>query len=133
MAAIDKRTKILIVDDEYISRRVVEKYIRDTWQCQVQQAEDGSNALRTMLKEPPNLVILDMLMPFMNGLEVLRTMKQNAQLADIPVIACTSVDDKKVVQQVFSYGLKYYVVKPVNKETLIDKISTILDAEPVSS
>jgi len=111
----------------------VEKYIRDTWQCQVQQAEDGSNALRTMLKEPPNLVILDMLMPFMNGLEVLRTMKQNAQLADIPVIACTSVDDKKVVQQVFSYGLKYYVVKPVNKETLIDKISTILDAEPVSS
>ena len=132
MAAIDKRTKILIVDDEYISRRIVEKYIRDTWPCQVQQAEDGSNALRTMLKEPPSLVVLDMLMPFMNGLEVLRTMQQNAQLVDIPVIACTSVDDKKVVPQVLSYGLKHYLVKPVEKETLIEKISTIFDAEPVS-
>ena len=76
---INSRTKILIVDDELTSRRIMEKIIRDQWQCNLLLADDGSEGLKIMLKELPSLVILDMVMPFMNGIQVLQTMRQSGQ------------------------------------------------------
>ncbi|MFQ5750926.1 MAG: PleD family two-component system response regulator [bacterium] len=121
---INNHTKILIVDDDFSSRRLMAKLIHKTWSCQLIHADDGSEALKIMLKEVPNLVILVM-MPFMNGMEVLRTMRQSARLAKIPVIACTAVDDTKIVKEIIKFGVTDYVVKPINK-TLINKIAKIL-------
>lgn len=124
---INSRTKILIVDDEITSRRLMEKIIRDRWQCQLLLAEDGSEALKVMLRELPNLVILDMVMPFMNGIQVLQTMRQSAKLVKINVLACTAVDDNKIVKEVLKYGVLDYMVKPVNKETLVGKLTTLFE------
>ena len=124
---INSRTKVLIVDDDLTSRRVMEKIIRDQWKCNLLLADDGSEALKVMLKELPNLVILDMLMPFMNGIQVLQTMRKSVKLAKMNVLACTAVDDIKIVNQVLKYGVLDYMVKPVNKEALVAKLTKLFE------
>jgi len=124
---INSRTKVLIVDDDLTSRRVMEKIIRDQWKCNLLLADDGSEALKVMLKELPNLVILDMLMPFMNGIQVLQTMRNSVKLAKMNVLACTAVDDIKIVNQVLKYGVLDYMVKPVNKEALVAKLTKLFE------
>ncbi len=124
---LNSRTKVLIVDDDLTSRRVMEKIIRDQWKCNLLLADDGSEALKVMLKELPNLVILDMLMPFMNGIQVLQTMRKSVKLAKMNVLACTAVDDIKIVNQVLKYGVLDYMIKPVSKETLVGKLTKLFE------
>lgn len=121
------RFKILIVDDDFSSRRLIEKYIRDFLACEIMQADDGSLALQSMIKESPSLVILDMVMPFMNGFEVLKTMRKNSRLAKTPVIACTTVDEPNTVRELIKLGIADYIIKPVEKENLLHKISKVLN------
>ena len=124
---INSRTKILIVDDELTSRRIMEKIIRGQWQCNLILADDGSEGLKIMLKELPSLVILDMVMPFMNGIQVLQIMRQSAKLTKMNVLACTAVDDSKIVKEVLKYGVLDYMVKPVSKETLVAKLTKLFE------
>jgi len=121
-----RKSKILVVDDDYSSRRLIEKILRSNFNFQIVQAEDGSEALRTMLKEQPDLVILDMLMPFMNGVQVLKTMKKSNELNQIPVIACTGVGDDKIVKQVINYGVLGYIMKPIKQKALVEKVAEIV-------
>ena len=122
---IDSRTKILIVDDELSSRRIMEKIIRNQWKCNLLLADDGSEALKIMLKELPSLVILDMVMPFMSGIQVLQTMRKTTKLAKMNVVVCTAVKDNKIVKQVLKYGVLDYLIKPVNKETVVGKLTKL--------
>jgi len=124
---IDSRTKILIVDDELSSRRIMEKIIRNQWKCNLFLADDGAEALKIMLKELPNLVILDMVMPFMSGIQVLQTMRKTTKLAKINVLIYTAVDDNRIVKEVLKYGVLDYLVKPVNKEILVGKLTKLFE------
>ncbi len=124
---IDSRTKILIVDDELSSRRIMEKIIRNQWKCNLFLADDGAEALKIMLKELPSLVILDMVMPFMSGIQVLQTMRKTTKLAKINVLICTAVDDNRIVKEVLKYGVLDYLVKPVNKEKLVGKLTNLFE------
>ena len=87
---IDSRTKVLIVDDQLSSRRLMEKIIRNQWECNLLLADDGAEALKIMLKELPSLVILDMVMPFMSGIQVLQTIRKTTKLAQINVLIYTA-------------------------------------------
>ncbi len=122
---IDSRTKVLIVDDQLSSRRLMEKIIRNQWECNLLLADDGSEALKIMLKELPSLVILDMVMPFMSGIQVLQTMRKTTKLAKMNVVVCTAVKDNKIVKQVLKYGVIDYLIKPVNKETVVGKLTKL--------
>ena len=115
----------MIVDDDYSSRRLIERIIRLNFGFQVVHADDGSEALRAMLKEAPDLVILDMIMPVTNGVEVLKIMNDSDELSKIPVIACTSIGNDKIVKEVIKYGVEGYVVKPVSRKALVDKVAAI--------
>ncbi len=121
-----KRRKILVVDDEFTSRRVLGQIIRGSFNHEVVEAQDGSEALQIMVKSRPDLVFLDMMMPFMNGIEVLKTMKKNGALSSIPVVACTSVDDDSIVKKIITFGVNDYVVKPAKREQVVEKISALL-------
>lgn len=128
-----KKKKILIVDDDFASRRLVEQIIRSKFTCDISHAQDGSEGLQTMLREAPDLVILDMVMPFMNGMQVLETMKRSAKLSQIPVIACTAVGDTSVAKQIISYGVQHYIVKPIDKNTLVEKVSIFVETSDITS
>ena len=124
---IDGRTKVLIVDDELSSRRLMEKIIRNQWKCNLLLADDGAEALKIMLQELPSLVILDMVMPFMSGIQVLQTMRKSTKLAKINVLIYTAVDDNRIVKEILKYGVLDYLVKPVNKEKLVGKLTNLFE------
>ncbi len=124
---VDSRTKILIVDDELTSRRIMEKIIRNQWKCNLLLADDGAEALKIMLQELPSLVILDMVMPFMSGIQVLQTMRKTTKLTKINVLIYTAVDDNRIVKEVLKYGVLAYLVKPVNKEKLVGKLTNLFE------
>lgn len=120
------KKKVLVVDDDYASRRILENILRVQLNCKVLQAEEGSIALQTMHKEKPDLVVLDLVMPFMNGISVLKTMRQTASLKQIPVVVCTSRGEERVVKRVLQYGIKNYMVKPINLENAVEQLSKAL-------
>jgi len=122
------KRKILIADDDYSTRRLLAQIVRSRFDCHILQAEDGSEALKMMVDEMPDVVILDMLMPFMNGLQVLKTMKANDKLSHIPVIACTAVDDNSVVKEIIRLGVVHYVKKPVSRESIVEKLDRVFGA-----
>jgi len=78
-----------------------------------------------MLKELPSLVILDVVMSFMNGIQVLQTMRKSTELAKMNVLACTAVADNGIVKEVLKYAVLDYLVKPVNKETPVDNLTKL--------
>ncbi len=125
-------SKILIVDDDSSTRILLSTTIRKNFKINIIEAEEGSRALRMMLLEQPDLVILDIQMPIMSGIEVLKTMQGNNQLNQIKVLACTSISDQESVQAILSYGVRDYVLKPIKKKILINKISNILQVNPQS-
>lgn len=121
------RIKILIVDDDFSSRRLLARFICNEWPFKILEAQEGSEALRIILKESPNLVLLDMKMPFMSGLEVLKTMRGSSRMSSTPVIACTAVDDKTEVSEILKYGINDYIIKPVDRKTLLKKIANLFN------
>lgn len=123
-----KLKKVLIADDEFTTRRILERIIRDNFKCRLQTADDGSEAIRHMIKEVPDLLILDMVMPVMNGIQVLKTMRENSKLSKIPVIACTAVGDNSVVQQIIKFGVRDYIKKPIEPDAIVQKITTVLES-----
>lgn len=104
-------TRILVADDERDIRDLVE-YALAQRGYEVQTCVDGSEALEAILTRPPDLAILDIKMPKMDGLQVTRSVRANKAVKDLPIILFTAlgqVDDLLAGQ---AAGTKYYVVKP---------------------
>ncbi|MCZ6773899.1 MAG: response regulator [Proteobacteria bacterium] len=112
---------ILAVDDNRMNRlklvRMLEKEGYD-----VSQAEGGRKALTMLRANIFELVLLDILMPDVDGFQVLREMKQEAALRDIPVIVVTAVEDMNSVNECLELGAVDYVAKPVDAKLLIDRV-----------
>ncbi len=125
------RFRILIVDDDFSSRRLLARIISSQWPVHILEAQEGSEALRIIVRERPDLIILDMVMPFMNGVETLKTMRENAKMADIPVIACTSIDEKGMVADILKLGVEDYIVKPFERTILVKKLKRFVEASKV--
>jgi DNA-binding response OmpR family regulator len=102
--------KIMIVDDDvtllemYIERLKAEGAI-------ISQAYDGEEALEKMKKSKPELILLDVMMPKMNGFDVLKAMQADADLSKIPVIILTALNDDSKRAQGFKLGAVDYIVK----------------------
>ena len=116
-------TRVLIVDDERALRMLVTMELEGEG-YQVKTAEDGDEALAILLKEAFDLVILDIRMPRMNGLSVLREMKSK----DIRprVVVLTGVDDLEIAIQAMRLGANDYVTRPFDSGTLLASIRCVL-------
>ena len=86
-------TKVLTVDDSKTIRMIVKKAF-NPYACELFEAENGVEGLAAAAKEKPNLIILDITMPVMNGIEMLDRLKAEAELKDIPVIMLTAESGK---------------------------------------
>ncbi|MBU4332449.1 response regulator [Patescibacteria group bacterium] len=104
-----KKPKILLIDDEELFRNAMEKTLRQEFEVVV--AADGAKGLRLAEKIKPKLILLDILMPEIDGLEVLRRMKKNRKTKNIPVILLTNVDKDESVSEGISLGVRGYMVK----------------------
>ena len=117
--------KILTVDDSKTIRMIVKKALK-TFDCMIIEAEDGEVGLAAATKEKPDLIILDITMPVMTGVEMLGKLKENPELKDIPVIMLTAESGKENVVQIVKMGVKDYMVKPFKGDQLIDRIKKIM-------
>ncbi len=121
--------KILSVDDSRTIRMIVKKAF-SAYDCQIFEAENGVEGLALAAKEKPDLIILDITMPVMTGIEMLGKLKEDPQLQNIPVIMLTAESGKDNVMQIVKMGVKDYIVKPFKGEQLIDRATKIVDLQP---
>ena len=124
------RPNILTVDDARTVRMLAQKAL-SAYDCDAHEATNGYNALFAMERALPNLILLDVSMPVMGGLEMLTLMRSNPALKAIPVIMLTSPADHAVVPQLNALGVAGTLVKPFSETALIEKILGVLGLKPV--
>ena len=119
--------RIVAVDDSNVVLKTL-KNMLDKDEYEVHAFSTGTRALEYLVQKDkvPDLIILDIEMPEMNGYVVLERIKKMLHLKTVPVIFLTSNGEKKQVIKAVSGGVKDYVVKPVDKEILLEKIQAVL-------
>jgi CheY-like chemotaxis protein len=119
------------VDDSKAVRRLVESALRD-FDCDVAEAENGFKALYAMERTLPDLIILDVNMPTMGGIEMLELLSGSTkpELKAIPVIMLTTPADHAVSAQIAALGVSATLIKPFTPAELIEKIRRALDLKP---
>jgi CheY-like chemotaxis protein len=120
--------KVLTVDDSKTIRMIVKKAFRP-YDCQLFDAENGSEGLAVANREKPDLIVLDITMPVMNGIEMLGKLKAEPALKDIPVIMLTAESGKDNVMQILKMGVRDYMVKPFKGAQLIERAEKIVTLE----
>ena len=114
--------RLLIVDDEPTNLRVLRQVLQDTYKLSF--ARSGQDALDLVAKEPPDLILLDIMMPEMTGLEVCKRLKADPSYAHIPVIFVTALEDSVDEAQGFEVGAVDYIVKPIVPSTVLARVKT---------
>ena len=113
-------TKILSVDDSRTIRLIVGRAFRP-YDCNVCEAANGEEGLAAATREKPDLIILDVTMPVMDGVTMLTKLKEDPELKTIPVIMLTAESGRDNVLQIARLGVRDYLVKPFKEEQLIEK------------
>ena len=117
--------RILVVDDQPANIQIVGTVLGGLGH-EIIPAADGPTALRRVALRPPDLILLDMLMPGMGGCEVCRQLKENPGWKDIPVIFLSAADDKEMIVRALDSGGVDYITKPFNQAELISRVRTQL-------
>lgn len=123
--------RILTVDDSAIIRQIVRSYL-GAFNCEILEAQNGLKGLTTADKEKPDLIILDIAMPIMTGIEMLEKLKGETALCTIPVIMLTAKFRKELVTRAAGMGIKDYIVKPFKGPVLVERIQKHIRLTPKS-
>jgi two-component system, cell cycle response regulator len=125
-------TKILSVDDSRTIRLIMGKAFRP-YNVTVLEAANGEEGLAVAAREKPDLIILDITMPVMDGVTMLAKLKGDAELKAIPVIMLTAESGRENVLQIARMGVRDYLVKPFREEQIIEKVGrcVALEKRPV--
>ncbi len=114
---------ILIVDDEPVNRQVLVNHL-SMQNYRLLQAELGAEALDIVEKEPPDIILLDVMMPYMTGYEVTKKIRQTHKVDELPIILLTAKNQMADLVTGFESGANDYLTKPVSKDELLARIKT---------
>ena len=121
----DLNMKILVVDDFATMRKIVGNLLRQLGFKNIEEADDGTTALEKLKNEKIDFIVSDWNMPKMSGLELLKSVKGDADLKDIPFMLVTAEALKENIIAAIQAGANEYIVKPFNAITLEEKIKKI--------
>ncbi|KAB2645708.1 MAG: response regulator [Verrucomicrobia bacterium] len=121
--------KILSVDDSKTIRMIVKRTFAP-YEATVLEAGNGEEGLATAAAEKPDLIILDITMPVMDGVTMLGKLKEDPELKGIPVIMLTAESGRENVTFIAKLGVRDYLVKPFKDEQLIEKVSRVVTLTP---
>jgi DNA-binding response OmpR family regulator len=122
---MNQKPKVLIVDDEPNNVDFLEQALEDSG-YQLITATNGQEALDKIQSEQPDLILLDLMMPILDGFAVLAEVKADQVLRDIPVIIISAEHDSKSVVKGIKQGAEDYLTKPVNADILVKKVKEYL-------
>ena len=118
--------KLILVIEDHAGLRMVEGMFLGNY-YDVVTKEDGLEGIIWMSKgNIPNLIVLDLMMPRLNGVEFLINLKSSGIFRDIPVIIVSGDEDKQIIDQCYDLGIANYLVKPFSPKLLYEKIQKIL-------
>lgn len=124
---MDKDMKILVVDDFATMRGIIKNLLRDLGYNNIAEADDGSTALPQLKAGKFDFLVTDWNMPGMSGLELLRAIRSDANLAKLPVLMVTAEAKRDQIVEAAQAGINGYVVKPFTANTLKEKIDKIFE------
>ena len=117
-------TKILIVDDAAFMRKVIRDMLAKNGYDDVTEAVDGKDAVEKYFEIKPNLVLMDITMPNMDGLEALKAIRSKDDKAN--VVMCSAMGQEAMVVEAVQAGIKDFIVKPFKEDRLMKAVNTIL-------
>jgi two-component system chemotaxis response regulator CheY len=117
--------KILIVDDDATTRKLLGLFLK-TKGYEVAYAENGLEGIEKLGAENPNLIISDLNMPYMDGIEFVKTVRADPHKAEIPILMVTTEADPEERERAMSVGVNGYLVKPVTADVVTQHIRHIL-------
>jgi two-component system chemotaxis response regulator CheY len=123
--AFDPDMEVLIVDDASAMRRIIHGLLKELGFKHMREAENGQLALDELARKKAGLVVLDWNMPVMTGIELLRAMRADDTLKDIPVLMVTAEAKKENIVEAVQAGVSNYIVKPFSAATLLEKLNKI--------
>jgi two-component system, chemotaxis family, chemotaxis protein CheY len=118
--------RVLIVDDFPTMRRILKNVLRQINMQNALEAQNGKEALDLLRKEEIDLIICDLLMPEMTGMELLQACKADPQISHIPFIMVTAEAQKKTVMDAIKAGVDNYITKPFTPERLQEAINKVM-------
>ncbi|MFW5443670.1 MAG: chemotaxis response regulator CheY [Methylococcaceae bacterium] len=124
---MDKKMKILVVDDFSTMRRIVKNLLRDLGFSNTVEADDGKTALPILENGGIDFLVTDWNMPGMTGIELLKAVRANPDLVDLPVLMVTAEAKREQIILAAQAGVNGYVIKPFTAATLKEKIEKIFE------
>lgn len=124
---MDKGMKILVVDDFSTMRRIIRNLLRDLGFDNAEEADDGATALPMLKSGKFNFLITDWNMPIMEGIDLVRTIRADGALRELPILMVTAEARREQIVAAAQAGVNGYIVKPFNAQTLEQKITKIFE------
>lgn len=122
---LKEKKKILIVEDEAIIKALKDKFEKEGFEVEI--AQDGGMVIEALNRSRPDLVLLDILLPKMNGLELLQKIKGDAMLKDIPIIVFSNLNEPSYIEKAKSFGILEYIAKTeVTIHQLVERVNIYL-------
>jgi two-component system, chemotaxis family, chemotaxis protein CheY len=118
---MDKQVKILTVDDSAFMRKIIIDILNESGFTNIIEAENGVQAIEKVKTEKPDLVLLDIIMPDRDGIEVLKEI-----VSETKVIMVSAVGQESIISDATNIGAKGFIIKPFEKEVVISEINKIL-------
>lgn len=122
---------ILVVDDNQQNLELLQAYLEDI-ECKTVPAHDGIEALEMIGQAPPDLILLDVMMPKMSGFEVCKRIKNDPKTNNIPIIMVTALNEFGDIERGIDSGTDDFISKPVNKLELTTRVKTMLKLKNLS-
>lgn len=123
---------VLVVDDEPLTRNLL-RLMLERAGFDILEAEDGLKALLSVSENKPDVIVLDVMMPHMDGLTVCEKLRSNPETAVLPIILLSARANPEAVQEGMEAGADEYLSKPVSREELIRTIRSVLEGLPSQS
>lgn len=124
---MNKDMKILIVDDFSTMRRIIKNLLRDLGFTNTMEADDGTTALPMLQKGSYDFLVTDWNMPGMQGIDLLIAVREDPDIASMPVLMVTAESKRDQIIEAAQAGVNGYVVKPFTAQTLKEKIDKIFE------
>ncbi|MDW8002894.1 MAG: response regulator [Deltaproteobacteria bacterium] len=118
--------KIMIIDDSQTIRRLISLVLKRKNYITI-EAEDGLDAIEKLATNPVDLIIVDLNMPNMDGIEFVRIVRNNYYYMDVPIIMFTTTKDEQIKRDALRAGVNLFLNKPINFEVLLYKVEGLIE------